>query len=402
MKRTRSVPAAATILTVMLAPFISPAAAQVPAGFDPAWKSVSEAFRDRVTGEGIVGASLAFVVGGEIVAAEYVGLADRATRRAVDERTIYHWASITKTFTAIALMQLRDRGLVSLDDPVTRYVPEIRGAHNPFGSMDDITLRHLLTHTAGFRAATWPWGGEPWHPHEPTEWSQLVAMMPYTDVAFEPGSKFSYSNPGIVFIGRVIETVTGEPYEAYVEKNILRPLGMSTAYFDRTPYHLLPWRSNSYFSGPEGLRENGLDFDTGVTVMNGGLNASVPDMARYLGFLVGASGVDVLSRASLEEMWREAVPAGTEAGLAQGMGLGFFLLHDGARTFVGHTGSQMGFISFIHVDPETGTGAIGNFNTLGISPGPGTPPEPDTRGISADIRSLLFREVFPLFGPDGR
>ena len=94
---------------------------------------------------------------------------DREACRSTDD-TIYHWASITKTFTGIAIMQLRDRGLLSLDDPVVKYVPELALAHDPFGNIADIKIRHMMSHSAGFRAATWPWGGDqPWHPFEPTD-----------------------------------------------------------------------------------------------------------------------------------------------------------------------------------------------------------------------------------------
>ena len=78
-----------------------------------------------------------------------------------------------------------------------------------FGDMSQVRIRHLMSHSAGFRAATWPWGGDqPWHPFEPTKWEQLVAMMPYTNLEFAPGSKYSYSNPGVIFLGRWIGFTT--------------------------------------------------------------------------------------------------------------------------------------------------------------------------------------------------
>ncbi len=87
-----------------------------------------------------------------------------------------------------------------------------------------------MTHSAGFRGATWPWGGDkPWHPFEPTSWSQLVAMFPYTEVEFQPGSRHSYSNPGIIFLGIIIERLTGDDYEVYIDKNVLKPLEMTAA-----------------------------------------------------------------------------------------------------------------------------------------------------------------------------
>jgi len=76
-------------------------------------------------------------------------------------------------------------------------------------------------------------------------------MMPYQEVAFEPGSKFQYSHPAFIYLARVIEAVSGDPYQVYVQKNILLPLGMTYAYFNVTPYHLAGYRSNRYkYSGP--------------------------------------------------------------------------------------------------------------------------------------------------------
>ena len=125
--------------------------AQTPAGLDAAWRSVASAWDALLDREGVVGGSLVLVRGDSVLGREHHGFADLATHRPTDDRTIYHWASITKTFTAISLMQLRDRGRLSLDDPVVKYVPELRMVHNPFGSMDGVTLRHLLSHSAGFQ-----------------------------------------------------------------------------------------------------------------------------------------------------------------------------------------------------------------------------------------------------------
>jgi CubicO group peptidase (beta-lactamase class C family) len=386
----------AALLATALLPGV--AAAQLPRSFPTAWDSVVAAWRGDVTAQGVVGASLGLVHQGRLVRLETHGMADLETGRAVDEETIYHWASITKTFTAVAILQLRDRGLLSLDDPIVRYVPELRDVHNPFGPMEGITLRHLLSHSAGFRAGTWPWSeGEPWEPFEPTEWSQLVAMMPYTRILFEPGSRYSYSNPGIIFLGRVIEKVTGDVFEAHMEKNIFRPLGMRRTYYDMTPWHLLPYRSNHYFVRDGRPEAGGLDFNTGITVSNGGLNAPIPDMARWLGFLMGSppEGVDadaILSRSSLEEMWRTVVPIGESDIGRESMGLCFFLYDLDGRRLVGHTGTQRAFYSFFIMDPEAKVAAIGVFNTVGTGDGP---PRADELRITT--RTRVVREVFPVF-----
>ncbi|MBK9153902.1 MAG: beta-lactamase family protein [Chloracidobacterium sp.] len=382
---------------------------------------------------GVVGSSFVFMKDGKIVAEVHLGSANLEKKQPVDADTIYHWASNTKPFTGIAIMQLRDRGLLKLDDPVTKYLPELREIHNRFGSMDEITIRHLLTHSGGFRGGTWPWRqGKDWEPFEPTKWSQLVAMFPFTEVLFKPGSKFSYSNPGIVYLGRTIEVITGEAYETYIEKNIFRPLGMSRSYFDTTPPHLLKHRSHSYYIRDGRRTEGRFDADTGITVSNSGLNAPVADMVKYLKFLIASSPVrtgsssdrglavpqtfqsaerdrleslsyetdshrgmyeTVLKRSSLEEMWRPNLPALVDAngnsGFTTDIGLIFFLNRRDARTFVGHGGDQNGFLSYIELEPATKQASIIVFNTNVIYPD-GTPP-------AKNVVSRLRNHILALF-----
>src|SRR4051812_24797766 len=340
-------------MAAAIAAMTGTALAQPPRG----WTAVVEGYRGALGRAGIVGSSLLIVRDGHIVARQNEGFQDGDAHIAATDDTIYHWASITKTFTGIAIMQLRDRGLLSLDDPVVKYVPELRLAHNRFGDISQVKIRHLMSHSAGFRSSTWPWGGDqPWHPFEPTTWDQIVAMMPYTDVQFAPGSKYSYSNPGVIFLGRIIHLLSGDDYEVYVTKNILMPLGMQRSFFDRAPYFLLPYRSHSYFRDDGGLREARFDFDTGITVSNGGLNAPFGDMAKYLAFLIGAPGPSspdyatyetVLKRASLEEMWTPQIRAsegeGVNGGDAQAA-LSFFVERWGDVQLVGHSGDQNGFI----------------------------------------------------------
>ncbi len=365
------------------------------------WTDIVAHWKSTVAEEGIVGASLALVVNGEVTNFETEGSANLQEGRPVGRSTIYHWASITKTLTAIGIMQLRDRGLISLDDPITNYVPELRAVHNEYGSMDDITIRHLMSHSAGFRAGTWPFaGGEDWQPHEPTDWSQLVSMIPYTEIEFEPGSKFSYSNPGIIFLGKVIEYVSGDVYEAYIDKNIFRPLDMRRAYFDMTPWGLLRFRSNHYFVEEDQVTAGGLDFNTGITVANGGLNAPMGDMARYLAFLMGSriDGSDydaVLSRNSLQEMWHDVVPIGDSPYGTSSMGLSFFLYEQGGHQVVGHTGSQRGFLSYMYFDPIAKVGAISALNTVGLDE-----TGPDSNELRVAITTRLLNELFPLFRAD--
>lgn len=356
-------------------------------------------FEEGVKRNGIAGASLTVIRNGKVIFNDPYGMARISSATPVDEETTFHWASITKTFTAIAIMQLRDRGQLSLDDPVVKHVPEIAAVHDPWGPVSAITIRHLLSHSAGFRGATWPWRDQPWQPFEPRSWSQIVAMLPYTEIEFAPGSRFSYSNLGIVFLGQIIERLSGDDFEVYIDKNILRPLGMYQAYFDRSPYFLLKHRSASYSLENGKMTEMPFDFDTGITVSNGGLNAPLRDMVKYLNFLLGVGDApvysEVLKRSSLEEMWRpvlpiasESLPAPEAAPVKDWIGLAFFILDRQGQRFIGHSGGQNGFISHIYIQPELKTAYVVAFNTNAANK------TQDTRLFDRQLRDYLFDHFF--------
>ena len=372
--------------------------AVVQAKGHPAVDEFTAFYKSLVRGSGIAGSTLVVLVNGEVAASAYEGVANIETRRPIDERTIYHWASITKTLTGIAIMQLRDRGLVSLDDPIVKYIPELRQVHSRFGPIDKVTLRQLLSHTAGFRGPTWPWGGDkPWHPHEPQAWAQLAAMFPYTEIEFEPGSKYSYSNPGIVFLGRVIERLTLDDYEVYIDKNIFKPLEMHRSYFDATPYHLLPDRSASYYVEDGKRTAARFDVNTGITVSNGGLNAPLPDMVRYMQFLIGnperQSVYDgVLKRSSLNEMFQPVASVATQEGRSTKIGLTYFVDEWQGRRVIQHSGGQNGFISHFFIDPASRGGYIVAFNTQVDTK---NPKERSTRQIDAELSNFAYQKLFP-------
>jgi Beta-lactamase class C and other penicillin binding proteins len=241
-----------------------------------------------------VGGRVVVLRSGRVLGDHAYGLGDRERGSPPDPRAVYHWASITKTLTAIAIMQLRDRGRLTLDDPITRYLPELRQVHDSFGSMDDVTLRMLLSHSAGFQNPTWTYGeGRPWEPFEPTRWEQLVAMMPYQELAFAPGSRFGYSNPAFIYLGRVVEQLTGDPWAVYVQKNIWTPLGLTRSFVGTSPYHLAGLRAASYTvhedSGRVHTDANPREFDPGITIPNSGWNAPIGDLVAYVAFLTHAA-----------------------------------------------------------------------------------------------------------------
>lgn len=376
-------------------------------------------FDEVLTHHGIVGGGIA-ITNAHSSATEFsFGAANQDAHHLIDIETSYNWASITKTMTAIAILQLRDRGKLSLDDPAVRYVPELRQVHDAFGPIDAITIRNLLTHSAGFRNPTWPWDCDDpkncdWQPFEPTRWSQVAAMLPYTHIAFTPGSRWSYSNLGYVFLGQIIERLTGDDFEVYIDKNILKPLGMTLSYFDRSPYFLESHVSASYLRGGNNLTPQPFDFDTGITTSNSGLKAPIPDMVKYVRFLIGDPTNPlyniVLKRSSLEEAWTGVIPVADPGQPASAytkdapmMGLGFFILNVDGHRYIYHDGDQGGFSSELLVDPERHVASILAVNTTdtgapapstSLHPESNTEPDPGT-DLRLTIRNDLIDHVFP-------
>jgi CubicO group peptidase (beta-lactamase class C family) len=382
-------------------------------------------FNEVLTQHGVVGGGFAFVHGTAAPTQFFFGQARQTPAQPVDADTSYNWASITKTMTAIAIMQLRDHGLLSLDDPAVKYIPELSQVHDTYGPIEAITIRHLLTHSAGFRNPTWPWDCDDatncdWQPFEPTKWMQVAAMLPYTHIAFVPGSRWSYSNLGYVFLGQIIERISGDDFEVYIDKNILKPLLMHSSYFDRAPYFLEANVSESYLRAGSRLAPQPFNYDTGITTSNSGLKAPIHDMASYLCFLIGSPGASlyemVLKRTSLEEMWTGVLPAfepGQAAtaytsgphGAQTKMGLGFFIVEVGGHRYIYHDGDQGGFSSELLVDPAGGSASILAVNTTDT----GTPEpaatlhpqsntEPDrTTDLRQTLRTELIEKLFPAY-----
>jgi len=370
-------------------------AAQTKAPATP--QEIKSFYEEGLRRNGIIGSSLIVIRNGEVVLHDNYGR--QSQTQPTDDNTTYHWASVTKTFTGIAIMQLSDRGLLSLDDPLTKYIPELAAAHDTYGPVSAITIREAMSHSSGFRDATWPWRDADWQPFEPTQWSQLVAMLPYTDIKFAPGTRYSYSNLAVVFLGETIERLSGDQFEVYMEKNIFRPLGMVHSYYDSSPYTLLKYRSHSWDLKDGKLTEDPFDFNTGITRANGGLNAPLTDMLKYIRFLLGdpahqAEYDAILKRSSLEEMWKPVLPVTPDedfpsrAGARDEVAESFFVHTDGNLTLIGHPGWQNGFRSQINIDPATRSAYIVDYSTDAQDA------KQNTRSFNIELRDYLIDNFF--------
>ena len=178
--------------------------------------------------ENIPGVVAGVVEGGELRHVTALGLADREASRVVTRATAFRIASMTKSVTALAILVLRDRARLELDAPLAIYVPQFAAVRLPTRDSAPVTVRHLLTHTAGFVTDD-PWGDRVLG-MTPGELDALIAAG--TLFARPPGLAFEYSNLGYALLGRVLTNVSGEPYQSFVQRTLLSPLGMTRTTFD--------------------------------------------------------------------------------------------------------------------------------------------------------------------------
>jgi CubicO group peptidase (beta-lactamase class C family) len=275
-------------------------------------------------------------------------------------------ASITKTFTATAIMQLRDQGKLQLDDPVAKHLPSFAVRPREPGG-HPITIRHLLMHVSGLpREADFPY----WTTQEfPTREAILDALRDQEQF-FQAETRWKYSNLAVTLAGEIVTSVSGEPWERYVKQHILDPLGMTSTVTD-APAERLANLATAYgrrlpdLSRPpriSGVQTRGL-------APAAGMASNVRDLAKYvaLQFRTGpAGGAQVLSGASLREMQRVHWLNPDWQG---GQGIGFQVRRAGDRTLVGHGGSLPGMRTQITFDARDKIGVIVLSNADDGNPG---------------------------------
>jgi CubicO group peptidase (beta-lactamase class C family) len=343
-----------------------------------AFPAIDRLFADFTKAAHVPGAAWGIVVDREIAHVGTTGVRDVASNAPVDADTVFRIASMTKSFTAMAILKLRDEGKLSLDDPAERHVPEMAGFRYPTSDSPRVTVRHLLTHSAGFPEDN-PWGDQQLSESEEALSKMLREGIPFSNA---PGVAYEYSNYGFAILGRIVSRVSGQPYDAYVMQHILQPLGMTstTLHPSRVPANRLAigyrWEDERWKEEPA--------LPHGSFGAMGGMLTTVRDLGRYVAALLGAfparDGRETgpIARASLREMQQPWRASSTRVALDKGSGRA--TLSDGAygyglsvtqtcdyRSIVAHGGGLPGYGSLMRWLPDQGVGivAFGNLTYTG-------------------------------------
>ncbi|MEX2179260.1 MAG: serine hydrolase domain-containing protein [Gemmatimonadaceae bacterium] len=330
--------------------------------------AIDSAFRAHAAAQHMPGAAWGIIIDGRLVHVGVTGVRNLATNAPVEPTSVFRIASMTKSFTAMAILKLRDEGRLALDDPAERYVPELAGLAYPTTDAPRITIRHLLSHATGFPEDN-PWGDQ----QLAISFDSMSALMrqgiPFSNA---PGVAYEYSNYGFAILGRIVSRVSGMPYNAYLAQHILRPLGMSSTTMEprSVPSARLAqgyrWEDEQWKLEPQ--------LADGAFGAMGGMLTSIQDLGAYVGTLLGAwppssaSDTGPVRRASLREMQRVHNPRSPFAGVdsagaprlsAGGYGYGLGISSTCQfEHIVAHTGGLPGFGSIMRWLPEYGVGFI--------------------------------------------
>lgn len=294
------------------------------------------------------GAAVGIVVDDGLAWSYAVGTTRLGAGAPIDGRTLFRIASITKTFTATAIVQLRDAGRLRLDDPVVRYLPEVAAMRSPHGPIEEVTLRRLLTHTAGMPIdVPAPLEAE-MYPFEGYEIGSILRSIDGLRPFAAPGTIHQYSNVGFQLLGEVVARVSGMSWEAYLAERVTGPLGMHATVL--APAGELAGRAAQGYQAYD--HDDRLvparDLDSQALRALGGLWSSVEDLARWVVAQLGPygpepSGSAILGAASLVEMHRQNVVANDAWTESRGLGWGGD--RHGDLVTIGHGGGLPGFIT---------------------------------------------------------
>ncbi|ARC57641.1 D-alanyl-D-alanine-carboxypeptidase/endopeptidase AmpH [Frondihabitans sp. 762G35] len=327
----------------------------------------------------------------------HTGSTGEVAGRAPTADTVYRVASCTKSFTATALLALRDRGAVSLDEPVTAYVPAFADVVLPTFDSPVPTLRMLLTMSAGLPTDD-PWGDR----QESLGDDEFDALL-RRGLRFDsvPGTRFAYSNLGYALLGRVVTVASGRPYREVVSETVLAPLGLDSTTFERpaSADDRLAVGHRPVGDGWEPLPFSG----PGAFSSIGGLFSTVRDLARWAGYLASAfspqeargdAPTEILSRASRRELQQLYRSAPLLPGAPTGYGFGLFVHDDpDLGPVVSHSGGYPGFSAHMRWHTASGVGIVAFENATAAQVA--VPAAATLHGLLLDVGAAPAPRVWP-------
>jgi CubicO group peptidase (beta-lactamase class C family) len=293
--------------------------------------------------------------------------------REPDGDTQYRIGSITKIFTAVLVLRLRDEGVLDLADPLEKHLPGT-GA-------DEVTIAQLLAHTAGLAAET----PGPWWERTPGSLRPALSdVLGEEPLRHPPGRVHHYSNPGYTLLGSLVEALRGEPWEVVLRREVLEPLGMARTSVRPLAPHADGWAVHPWADVllPEPVE------DLGLMAPAGQLWSTAADLGRWARFLAGGDE-RVLSADSVAQMRTPAAAPGADSWDA-GYGLGLQLVRRDGLTLAGHTGSLPGFLAALWVSVEDGLAGIALANTTS---------GPMVGGVAADLVRITAEREPRIPGP---
>jgi len=315
--------------------------------------------------DGVPGASFAVVHDQEILRTGAIGDADPETGRPAADDTLYSICSISKLFTSIAVMQLRDRSVLTLDEPISNYLDwfTLEDAHP---DDEPITLRRILTHSSGLPResdhAYWTGPDFTFPTHD-----EIVERISGQRTLYPSGRYFQYSNLGLTLAGEVVSAVDGRPFDEYVRQEILDPLGMDDT-FTEIPLEHRDGRFARGYSArrPDGRRDEMPFFQVRGIAPAAGFASTASDLAKFASWQLRLrhddATAEVLRPATLREMQRVHW---VDPDWETSWGLGFHVAEVDGRTVVGHSGGCPGFYSVFSLDPKAELAVIVLTNAIG-------------------------------------
>lgn len=304
----------------------------------------------------IPGVAIAISKHGKTIYEKGFGYRNLDTKEPVTPNTVFGTASVSKSFTALAMIQLAEQGLLSLHDSVLKYLPELRW--KGFQSPEDITIAHLLSHSTGL---------PPLKRRE--ELNRLHDHIGYlNEVSYEPlgapGAYFSYCNDAFLLAGAIIERLTGKLYRRYMTHFILDPLQMDRSTFQLEELFKMDDVTVPYVMDTQTKKLQPVEWPRlGNYEVGGGVRSSVKDLLKYASLFTVSTHQK--RPASIDQMWKPVVSIGTQDGY--GLGLRVTPKHEKGYTLVEHGGDQPGVSSHFGFIPEKGVAAVVLTNRSGVS-----------------------------------